>query len=584
MRSPGYLAQNRVSVRFTIPRNAFTYGKRYTDPTFPRQGNRETPTPAVYMADKNDSKKPLLSPLLTAKPARQREFTRRKDAFVVQGVHPADVTKYEADGWTVQREGSRKVTPSRIKEIGGFIKKGGFFPTNLLINFTEKCRFDPLSNKENADPNTKFGWLYLPRKYKSAWVIDGQHRLYGYSNIDEKHWDQNIAVIAFEEMDTKDEADLFVTINHKQKSVPKSVIVSLQSDLKWGSDDPQERLSALCSRLVKTLNSDPTSPFFQRFAVQGVVAKENQSLTMPEVVNGLNKSGLLGKTIHKGILSPGPLSGATDDDTNDRARRVLNGYFGKLREANTTRWEAARSAYVSTNPGIRAQVLLVADVIKYLQVKEDIEPQLLDEDTLLKHVLRVVRPVFEFISDADNADIYDKFSRKFGEGGVREYADNLAELVLEKFRDFGSEDFKTRLLKAIRAQVARFTNDAEVLCDPFCGSAVVAWDLAEQFEKPVIAGDLQSFATARAAAILMRTEPVADLARSIGGSEDEHDAFAEANDQEELAERLRRTGTGAPYIRILPNPYDSRYQNNYQFRNDAGFRIAYTPQITPEDL
>ena len=234
---------------------------------------------------------------------------------------------------------------------------------------------------------------------------------------------------------------------HKQKSVPRSVIVSLQADLKWGSDDPKERLSALCSRLVKTLNSDPSSPFFQRCAMQGVVAKENQSLTMPEVVHGLNRSGLLGRNLHKGVLTPGPLSSATDDETNDRARRVVNGYFGKLRDANTTRWDAARRAYISTNPGIRAQLLLLADVIKYLNKKDDIEPQLLDEDTLLKHVLRIVQPMLDFIRDADEVDIYDKFSRKFGEGGVREYADNLTELMLDKFSDFGSDDFKIRLAK-----------------------------------------------------------------------------------------------------------------------------------------
>lgn len=341
----------------------------------------------------------------------------------------------------------RMIAPGRIKEIGAFIRKGGFFPTNLLINFTEKVRFDLVSNKENADPHIKFGWLYLPSKYKSAWIIDGQHRLYGYSNLDEEYWNQNIAVIAFEEMDTKDEADLFVTINHKQKSVPRSVIVSLQADLKWGSEDPKERLSALCSRLVKTLNSDPTSPLFQRFTMQGVVAKENQSLTMPEVVNGLNRSGLIGKNIHKGLLSAGPLSGATDDDTNDRARRILNRYFGMLRDANPTRWDAARSAYVSTNPGIRAHLLLIADVIKYLNARENVEAQLLDEDSLSKQLCRICKPVFDFVKAADDADIYDKFSRKFGEGGVREYADRLTEMVLEVFPDFGSEDFKIRLAK-----------------------------------------------------------------------------------------------------------------------------------------
>lgn len=353
----------------------------------------------------------------------------------------------------------RMITPSRIKEIGRFIRAGGFFPTNLLINFTEQCRFDLLPNRENADPKTKFGWLYLPNKYKSAWIIDGQHRLYGYSYLDEKLWDQNVAVIAFERMDTKDEADLFVTINHKQKSVPRSVIVSLQADLKWGSDDPKERLDALCSRLVKTMNSDPTSPLFQRFQLQGIVAKENQSLTMPEVVNGLSRSGLLGRQMHKGVLSSGPLSGSTDDETNDRARRFLNGYFALIREANIRRWDLARDAYISTNPGIRAHLLLIGDVFKYLQAKGDLEPQLLSEDEALKHVRSVIEPVLEFIAHASEEDIGDSFSRKFGEGGVREYADRLSELVASKHPSFGSDEFRQRMAKRSDERVEQMDLD-----------------------------------------------------------------------------------------------------------------------------
>ena len=131
--------------------------------------------------------------------------------------------------------------------------------------------------------------LYLPNKYKSAWIIDGQHRLYGYSHLDDSWLDHSLAIIAFEEMDTKDEAELFVTINQKQKSVQRSVIVSLQSDLKWASTNPKERLSALASALVKTFNSDPTSPFFQKFAVQRIATKENQSLTFPELLEWINE-------------------------------------------------------------------------------------------------------------------------------------------------------------------------------------------------------------------------------------------------------------------------------------------------------
>lgn len=341
----------------------------------------------------------------------------------------------------------RMISPSRIREIEGFIKGGGYFPTNILINFTKKCKFEPISNKENSDQHIKFGWLHLPNKYKSAWIIDGQHRLYGYSHLVDENWlDQNLAIIAFEEMDTKDEADLFVTINQKQKSVQRSVIVSLQSDLKWGSSDPKERLTALASALVKAFSSDPTSPFFQRFSIQGVSTKENQSLTLPEFVNGLTRSGLLGRVIHK-HLALGALSDATDDKTISRARRVINGYFSHIRNSHPMRWEEGRQGYVCTNPGIRAQLLLLADALDYLTYKNGIDVHTLDEDTILKHVIKVAEPLLEYFKTADDADIYEKFSRRFGEGGVIAYFDHLCSAIHDKNPQFGSDEFLARLAK-----------------------------------------------------------------------------------------------------------------------------------------
>ena len=47
--------------------------------------------------------------------------------------------------------------------------------------------------------------------------------------------------------------------------------------------------------------------------------------------------------------------------------------------------------------------------------------------------------------------------------------------------------------------------DADRVVDLFTGSASVAWHAAEKLEKPVLAGDLQLFATSLAAAIVMRT-------------------------------------------------------------------------------
>lgn len=338
----------------------------------------------------------------------------------------------------------RMISSGRIKAIGKFISRGGYFPTNILLNFSEAPRFDRISNKDNTDPNITFGWLTLPNKFRSAWIIDGQHRLYGYSHLGATFLDQSLFVLAFEKMETRKEADLFITINHEQKSVSKSLLVSLLADLRLGDTNPKTALSALASAVVRALNNDKTSPFARRFAIPGVPPEDKQNLTVSEAVNGLNRSALLGSVVH-GVIAPGAMSGGTDAETIDRSRRILNGYFEKLRAAHPERWERGRVAYVSTNPGIRAHLALIGEIVKYLQHKKQIDFVTLSEDKFVDYVCEVAAPAFELFSTASDRTIEGKFSRKFGEGGVREYLFHLCEAISARHPDFGSDEFKRYL-------------------------------------------------------------------------------------------------------------------------------------------
>lgn len=353
----------------------------------------------------------------------------------------------------------RMISPGRIKGIQHFIEKGGYFPTNILLNFTRLSRFDLLP-RDNSDPHIKFGWLYLPKSYKSAWVIDGQHRLYGYSHLSGRFLDQPIPVIAFELLSPRDEAELFVTINHEQKQVPKSVLVGLQADLKINSTVPRERLGALASAIAKELAADPTSPFFQRFAVHGVQSVETQSLTVPEVVNGLVRAGLIGRIV-QGTHVPGPLSAATDERTIRRAQAATSRYFHALREANPARWEMGRDGCMSTNPGVRAFLLLLAECCNYLQQAGGIDPFTASAEELVLAVTVLAQPVLKYFETASDVDIKTRFSRKFGEGGVRDYFENLAELVTSAAPDFGSEDLRKGL--ALKKDKRRAEADTDVI-------------------------------------------------------------------------------------------------------------------------
>lgn len=335
----------------------------------------------------------------------------------------------------------RMISASRIKEIGEFIEKGGFFPTNILVNFSDAPQFDLISNKENTDPRIKFGWITLPSKYRSAWVIDGQHRLYGFSHLTDKFLDQSLFVLAFEKLAVEKEADLFITINHKQKSVPKGLLVSLLADIRMGDSDPSTALSALASAVVRELNTDKSSPLTRRFAIHGVPPEPSQNLTISESVNGLRRSGLIGKLVGK-TLAPGPLSDATDRKTVIRASKVLSAYFEEVRKANPERWEGGKDRFIATNPGIRAHLSTIAEVVTYLTHKKSLDFDLLNPEDFANQINDFCQPLFDFIKTAPDDVIKEQFSRRFGEGGVKEYIFYLMQTLTEAYPDFGSEDFQ----------------------------------------------------------------------------------------------------------------------------------------------
>jgi len=237
------------------------------------------------------------------------------------------------------------------------------------------------------------------------------------------------------------EAELFITINHEQKSVPKSLLVSLLADLKLGSDDPKTALSALASATVRSLNSDKASPFYRRFALPGIPQEEGQNLTISEIVNGLNRSNLIGRVLNKKLVH-GVLAAGDDHATIVRASKVLNGYFDALMNSNPQRWEAGRAAHISVNWSVRAHLQLIGEAIKYMEFKRNLDFAAMKPDEVVGHLVTFCAPLFSFVKKASDQEIADKFAAKFGEGGVRVALFNLFEIISKKVGDFGSEEFK----------------------------------------------------------------------------------------------------------------------------------------------
>lgn len=65
---------------------------------------------------------------------------------------------------------------------------------------------------------------------------------------------------------------------------------------------------------------------------------------------------------------------------------------------------------------------------------------------------------------------------------------------------------KGKMLPVLGDILLHYGTNSEKIADPFCGSAAVSWFLAENTAKEVVSGDIQSFAVARAKAVIERID------------------------------------------------------------------------------
>ena len=249
-------------------------------------------------------------------------------------------------------------------------------------------------------------------------------------------------VVAFEKLSKPDEANLFVTINHEQKSVPKTLLDDLEGELKWGSKLPGERIGAISARLIGVINSDIGEPFYGRVTRQGIPAVGKVCLTVPAIKDGLRRSGLVGRTIlNRREYEPGPLSGVDDAATLDRARSAINSYFQRLENANPAQWSAGAEGFLCNNVSIQAYLRLFAATIEYLESNKGLSAREIEPDELIAELEEYLDPILRFLSDASSEQMEERFKVQFGSGGPPEYFFRLCVIVRDDFPDFSPEGF-----------------------------------------------------------------------------------------------------------------------------------------------
>jgi len=361
----------------------------------------------------------------------------------------------------------RLLVPSRLGGIGKFIDDGGYFPNSIVLNFSgteNKLRFE--ATARGKDSRSRHGILKIPNAYAIAYIIDGQHRVYGYARSGFK--DSNtIPVVAFVGLDSTEQLKLFMDINENQKAVSPTLRYTLEEDLYWNSDRTDSRIKALRSSIIKTLGGDISGPLYGKISI----GEDKASLTFKPFATALLRSGLL--PITKGNQYKDESTKTCLYDTNNldhnkemvkarkRVASFLNLAYEFMEKELETR-EEANEQYIVCNRGTYAFISLLGSLNVHETNLGNLTVRTVAEDRFerIKKYLLVLAESLKNLTPAEK----DRILGKLGTGGDILWFKFFQELVNKKYSEYEPADlvdWKERQDKQLQETGRSFGTDIE---------------------------------------------------------------------------------------------------------------------------
>lgn len=348
----------------------------------------------------------------------------------------------------------RIIKKKRLTDVQKFINSGGYFPNSLIISIDtggKGLQFDMSSTKVDG-ALSRLGVLHLPKKYRSAYIIDGQHRLYGYSDS-EYAATNSVPVVAFVDLDRQEQIKLFMDINENQKAVSKTLRVTLNADMLWDSSDYNERRQALRSKIAQMFGEEDTSPLLGRV----VIGEDEKSLikciTVEAIQSALKKCDFLTQYGKKNsILHDGSFDVGSNQGTCDLLYPFLEGCLRYIKDNAVDEWERGDSndGMLTMNRGIQAIIRVINDIVNMLIERKEVSPKLQKTDEIVKQVVFYLDPLIEYLNTLtpkDRKDLRGYFGggadTRFWRAFQREIARQRPDFQPEGLSEYWENEAKT---------------------------------------------------------------------------------------------------------------------------------------------
>lgn len=365
----------------------------------------------------------------------------------------------------------RIIKKDRLKSVKKFVEDGGYFPNSLIVSIDNEgpLLFDPVGSDSEQ---YEIGYLNLPKKYQSVYVIDGQHRLYGYADS-EKAYTETVPVVAFENLDKSEQLRLFMEINENQKAVPKALRNILFIDINYDSENPKERQDALLGKIAKRLGEDRNSPLFQRVVIGEDASTENCCVTLDYIKDGLKATGLFHEYHGNRLKKTGIIDKEKNDEIFAYAYPIVREYLQIIKSNLEQEW-TEEGSWIVKNTVIYALLAVLGDILRIKFVNKGIifsnsTDVLLEIRELSNNFALVIgslepdkrKIVKNTLGGSAKNTIFRLLEMTFYE----EFPDDFSDSVIKNYYQNSYQDYKESASTEIKQIAKKLIDDAKEMID-----------------------------------------------------------------------------------------------------------------------
>ena len=318
----------------------------------------------------------------------------------------------------------RLLKKPKIQSISRFIDRGNIIPNNIILAFGENIRrqvsFEPVPLSAGTDvaDSLTVGLLEFPRDYRSLWIIDGQHRLFGFARSQSSI---ELIVTVFQNLDLPEQAKMFVDINKNQTPVGSDLVWDLEGEL------TPETERGVISRVVKYLGQLP--PLSGKIYVPSMGMKKKGQLTLSGFCTAILKVRIVRPTTRSG--SPNPWYA---EESSDRVENIASGlakFFKEFRRTLREEWFGGDARGLATfDGGIALIVRLIERFVGRISMDHAGAPDSEDYGRFLNALDRVLTE--DYATGMDRKELRQRLS---SEGGREQITKELCLKIREVLAD-----------------------------------------------------------------------------------------------------------------------------------------------------